>query len=430
MLSSHFFSQWFELLRERFHQPALCFPQHKFHKGREFDERRREAAPRLAGTKTEHQVVEQLAAAIGKDTAAMAVEAGLCRDAILGLARQINPEIMGFEQAIKELDYAVGIALDVIVESERAAHREGIAGEVLLRAAEAAKRSEFDTASRIVDEALDALGGKQTEPHSSRQALRQALLEAGAGLGLLRRDPAAVAKRIEALAAMDAAETSPVWSAKYKESQDAFYEEGEAKGICLPLEAAIEMARRMAASAGGAGQRGTALNLLGNALTRLGECESGTGRLEEAVCAYREAQKEWTAACTPHQWAAVQNNLGNALTRLGEREGGTDRLEEALAAFRESLAAQTRAQEPLRRGETQANLGAALATLGERQASKERLEEAADACREALEELTPGARGASGLRRRVPLPTLLRALVRAKAGRRGSRKQSRPTVRR
>ena len=78
-------------------------------------------------------------------------------------------------------------------------------------------------------------------------------------------------------------------------------------------------------------------NNLGIALWRLGERESGTARLEEAVAAYREALKERTRERVPLDWAATQNNLGNALWRLGERESGTARLEEAVAAYREAL---------------------------------------------------------------------------------------------
>jgi hypothetical protein len=36
-------------------------------------------------------------------------------------------------------------------------------------------------------------------------------------------------------------------------------------------------------------------------------------------------------------WAATRNTLGTALLRLGERERGTGRLEEAIAAYREAL---------------------------------------------------------------------------------------------
>jgi tetratricopeptide (TPR) repeat protein len=77
-------------------------------------------------------------------------------------------------------------------------------------------------------------------------------------------------------------------------------------------------------------------NNLGNALMRLGERESGTAKLEEAVVAYREALKEWTRERVPLDWAMTQNNLGIALRRLGQHESGTGKLEEAVAAFREA----------------------------------------------------------------------------------------------
>ena len=59
----------------------------------------------------------------------------------------------------------------------------------------------------------------------------------------------------------------------------------------------------------------TTQNNLGNALFRLGERESGTARLEEAVAAYREALKEYARERVPLDWATTQNNLGNALWR-------------------------------------------------------------------------------------------------------------------
>ena len=74
-------------------------------------------------------------------------------------------------------------------------------------------------------------------------------------------------------------------------------------------------------------------NNLGNALSTLGERESGTARLEEAVNAYRDALQEMTRERVPLQWVTTQNNLGNALRTLGERESGTARLEEAVAAW-------------------------------------------------------------------------------------------------
>jgi tetratricopeptide (TPR) repeat protein len=135
-------------------------------------------------------------------------------------------------------------------------------------------------------------------------------------------------------------------------------------------------------------------NSLGHALQALGERESGTERLEEAVNACRDALQEWTRERMPLQWAMTQNNLGNVLQALGERESGTARLNEAANAYRDALQERTHERVPLEWAMTQNNLGTALATLGERESGTERLEEAVNAFRNALQEWT---------RERVPL---------------------------
>ena len=109
-------------------------------------------------------------------------------------------------------------------------------------------------------------------------------------------------------------------------------------------------------------------NNLGNALATLGERESGTARLEEAVAAYRAALEERTRERVPLDWAMTQNNLGNALRALGERESGTARLEEAVAAYRAALEERTRERVPLDWAMTQNNLGNAL--VGARRAGE------------------------------------------------------------
>ena len=68
----------------------------------------------------------------------------------------------------------------------------------------------------------------------------------------------------------------------------------------------------------------------------------------------------------PLDWATTQNNLGNALWRLGERESGTARLEEAVAAFREALKVFTSARAQYYQEVAQKNLDAALKLLDER----------------------------------------------------------------
>ncbi len=178
------------------------------------------------------------------------------------------------------------------------------------------------------------------------------------------------------------------------EQEDELYKQGDEFGDNSALGEAIEVARRMQSVARDADQRGAALNWLGNALQTLGERESGTARLEEAVAACRAALEEYTRERVPLQWAATQNNLGNALRILGERESGTARLAEAVAGFRAALQERTRERVPLDWAHTQANLRAALTRLGERESGTARLDEAVAAYRAALEEYR---------RERVPL---------------------------
>ncbi|HTR16762.1 MAG TPA: hypothetical protein VMI52_06995, partial [Acetobacteraceae bacterium] len=107
-------------------------------------------------------------------------------------------------------------------------------------------------------------------------------------------------------------------------------------------------------------------NNLGNALSTLGERESGTARLEEAVEAYRDALQERTRELVPLDWAMTQNNLGTALSTLGERESGTARLEEAVAAYDAALTVFVPAQADYYTDGCRANQAKALALLAER----------------------------------------------------------------
>jgi hypothetical protein len=73
---------------------------------------------------------------------------------------------------------------------------------------------------------------------------------------------------------------------------------------------------------------------LGNALQSLGERESGTVRLQEAVEAYRAALEERTRARVPLDWAYSQQELAHALELLAERRRDAALLSEALVCIR------------------------------------------------------------------------------------------------
>ena len=88
---------------------------------------------------------------------------------------------------------------------------------------------------------------------------------------------------------------------------------GDQRGSNVHLIAAITVRQATLRLAAAPDEKGADLNNLGNALQKLGERESGTTRLEQAVDAFRDVLQEWTRERMPLDWARTQNNLGNAL---------------------------------------------------------------------------------------------------------------------
>jgi tetratricopeptide (TPR) repeat protein len=324
-----------------------------------------------------------------------AENAGLQRRMVVMLAQRLKPaERLDFEQAITELERAVEIALDVIARGERGSNEDAFVDAVLAEVAEKTRNNDLDGGAKAIADALTAIDRRETAHRETVQRERIALLDAGIKQHTLRRDAVAVAAQIERSVAVQHATERPGWHPAFRARYGEYREDGEAKGINFSLEVAIECARRMLDMASDAEERGTATFLLDNALTTLGERESGTARLEQAVNAYRDALEERTRERVPLDWAKAQNNLGTALGKLGERESGTARLEQAVNALRNALLERTRERVPLQWAMTQNELGNALLALGERERGTARSEEAVNAYRDALLERT---------RERVPL---------------------------
>jgi tetratricopeptide (TPR) repeat protein len=267
----------------------------------------------------------------------------------------------------------------------------------------------LDDAIRHLLERVDALNAAQ-RTSEARDALAAALEErrdavAREQAAMLRiLDKTVTQARIENLPELAAeAETEklplevPDPAAQFaalRRVQDLWYERGRDKGLNFDLEVSIVIARACLARAADADQRGHAGNDLGVSLWTLGERETGTERLEQAVAALEAALEERTRDRVPLDWAMTQMNLGSALLSLGERETGTARLEQAVAAYEAALEEWTRDRVPLDWAGTQNNLGNALRALGQRETGTARLEQAVAAYEAALEEWT---------RDRVPL---------------------------
>jgi hypothetical protein len=191
-----------------------------------------------------------------------AAEAGLERQAIIRIAGRLRPdENLSFDQAVVEVEHAVGIALGVIARGERGGNLDAFVETVLRRLAETTRAGDFDRGSRDVDDALRELARREAEQHDAMLRSRVALLEAGIEQDTLRRDAAAAARRTEALVAAEQPGERAAWTLAFRQRRGALYEEGRDKGINFFLEIAVALTRRMLHTAHDGDERGAAGNL-------------------------------------------------------------------------------------------------------------------------------------------------------------------------
>jgi tetratricopeptide (TPR) repeat protein len=315
-------------------------------------------------------------------------DVGIETSVIVSLAARLKPtQKLDLAQAVVEVSQAVDIAINVAKEGSKGSS-EQLVDEVLKRVAEKTKANDPEGATREAEDGFARWEKQEAERRASALASGAALLEAALKTDLLRFDAAAAAGRVEKIASLQHGDDPKALFEAVLARQDQFRVEGSDKGVNFSLQVAIAIARREVALALGPDQHGAALDYLGIALLELGERESGTQRLEEAVAAFRAALQEYTRERVPLDWARTQMNLGNALAGLGEREIGTEKLEQAVEAYREAVKELTREQVPLDWAQTQDNLGNVLTILGERETGTEELEQAVQAYRAALEERT------------------------------------------
>ena len=302
-------------------------------------------------------------------------EEGITEKAIIRLAQRIAGETEDVGQAWLELQNAMDLAVRVQQEGRIGSNHGEFVDDVLARVAELSRDGEYKVALSEIEEALAA-----------QEAQTARLMESGAEVALLEGDTAKAAELLIRKADLDAGGVAEFEA--LRALLRGYYERGRDKGVNLDLELSIDIARGVLNRAADPDQRGSAGNDLGMALATLGERESGTARLEDAVRAFEAALEEMTRDRVPLDWAGTQMNLGNALATLGARESGTARLEDAFRAYKSALEEMTRDRVPLDWAMTQMNLGSALQRLGARESGTARLEAAVRAYEAALEEWT------------------------------------------
>ena len=99
-------------------------------------------------------------------------------------------------------------------------------------------------------------------------------------------------------------------------SSAPWYERGKDRGLNLDLEVSIRLAEIAKETAADPDERRTCLSDLGIALATLGERESETARLEEAVSAFRLALEEYSYERVPLQSEITHSNRRCWINRL------------------------------------------------------------------------------------------------------------------
>jgi tetratricopeptide (TPR) repeat protein len=297
----------------------------------------------------------------------------------------------GMKQAVEN---AIEIYAKEIAGRPVETNLDDIVGRALARAKEQVDKGQSALARATLRRAAEEMKRDEEERRERYVAGVTALHKNERDIALASYDGEAAAGAILALAEAIHGANAAAMAAFLHSEAETLETYGSDRGSNVHLIALIASRRKVLTLALSGDERGVALLNLGIALGRLGERESGTERLEEAVAAYRAALEEWTRERVPLDWAATQNNLGNALLALGDRESGTARLEQAVTVYRAALEESTRERVPLHWATTQSNLGNALLAFGERESGTARLEEAVAAYRAALEEQT---------RERIPL---------------------------
>lgn len=148
-------------------------------------------------------------------------------------------------RARREVDRVAVLTAATIRQGEvPAGDLPAIAQNTLKQMAAFLRGGNFDAAVGAVDDGLLALDGASGLTPDQLRAGRVALMESGIGIEQMRRDPFAVAKRVEGLIALDWP-SGAAWAPAYKTRLDAFHDEGVNKNSNFSLEIATTMAKRM-----------------------------------------------------------------------------------------------------------------------------------------------------------------------------------------
>jgi tetratricopeptide (TPR) repeat protein len=265
-------------------------------------------------------------------------QAAGARDLILEIARRSSGDAAStFEQALPRrrssgdapptFEQALANARAAFEEGQKAISAGGrernlgpLVDDLLEKLGERTLAGDFDSGAGEADRAFAEWEKYEADRRATSVAAGVGILSAGARQDILRRNFVGAAKRYARIVDLENPNSR---RAALRARQDEFYIEGRDKGVNASLEVAIELARLALAASRNGDDHLSVQNDLGLALTALGERETGTARLEEAVRAYRAALKDKRVRVPPRSGDDAEQSRPCALEarRTGERDG-------------------------------------------------------------------------------------------------------------
>jgi hypothetical protein len=234
---------------------------------------------------------------------AYAKEVGRDRDAAEGFIEEMAKKVVSdrnldFEGKKQAVRTAIDIYQREISGSRTRTNIDAIVDEALARARSLVDVGRSGLAQATLRRAADAMRRDEEERHERYVGGITVLYHRERDIALATYDGEAAAAAIFSLAeTIHGASTVMVARALNSEAE-MLYEYGRDRGSNVHLTAVIAVRRRLLEAASSNDERGVANCNLGDALRALGERESATVRLQEAVAAYHAAFGSGTGSCS------------------------------------------------------------------------------------------------------------------------------------
>jgi hypothetical protein len=235
-------------------------------------------------------VLDLLVTAYGEELArARDVAEGFIHEMAKKVAADPNLDLEGMKHAVRN---AIEIYEKEIAGGQTQTNIDAIVDQALARSRSLVDAGKSGLARAALRKAVETMRREEEERHERYAAGVTALYNRERDIGFASYDAEAAAQAIILLAEAIHGANATMVARSLNSEAATLYEYGRDRGSNVHLVALIMLRRKLLEAASSEDERGISQENLGTALATLGERESGTARLEEAVAAYHDALQD------------------------------------------------------------------------------------------------------------------------------------------